>query len=204
MEANIDKKSIIQLYVQEYQKAGETSIQLEDDDDDGFGSAALEKWFMENQLRYDALTWWQMSPKNLVDIVDAVCGAEIYEFNHLYILGDLVELYKRVENTSKEPSNQDQGLSVEWLKAYLDNSVLEQAHTSTLNNLKDMAAEGHQEISFDVALGILIETRIAIEAVHNVIRPPGGDDTYFDYYPGAWRYQMAVMNWFLHDGPRMI
>ena len=120
------------------------------------------------------------------------------------LLQDMMEIYKILDPEQKLLEVYNATVTVEAL----DNILAKIGCHIPANEMMTITRKPWKDgavlyIGLDYALGLLIQIR-QMKVHESYIRMlPGGDDTYFDYYPGDMFYMTAVMDWFLNDGPRM-
>jgi len=164
--------------------------------------AGLRVYLESNALTLEAMRYFKLDPKNLAKIVVSIGGAERYEFNGVELLADMVMARKHMVSASVTDPTMDSVI----LKDFLDDARKIFEGTVALPSIEKLGTLEWMgpQISVDTALGMMIQCRAMISHAGYIELLPGGDDTYFDYYPGEMDYQAAVMSWFLNDGPRMV
>ncbi len=175
----------------------------DDVEDGGVGPMCLAKFLGENENMLEALEYFSLSPENLVKIVTEIGGAEIYRFEQMELLEDIRQLY--LAPTEVAPAYVAM-MSAESFRAVVHGRLreeLEYLGLSADDLERDRPFLKENGMSADKVLGAMIHIRHAVLLKSYIGQGPSGDDTYFDYYPGEMYYYIAIMEWFLGDGPRM-
>jgi len=179
----------------------------DDVEDGGVGSMCLAKFLGENENMLEALEYFSLRPGSLAKIVTEIGGAEIYRFEQMELLEDIRQLYHAVVLLGLGLLEAcDAMMSAESFRAVVHGRLreeLEYLGLSADDLERDRPYLKENGTSADKVLGAMIHLRHATLLKHYIGRGPSGDDTYFDYYPGEMYYHMAIMEWFLGDGPRM-
>ena len=181
-------------------------IDSTDEDDEGFSAPNLAKFLDANQGMLEALTDFRMSGANLAEIVEAIGGAEMYEFSQIPLLEDIRTLRSwLIPRYGAEPIAQieDAEIEVALIRQWMKERGIDEVEVNRFAGFW-VGTEYNHEVTVDQALGGIIHARQIATLQNYNHKLAGGDDTYFDYYPGEMFYSMAVMNWFLNDGPRMV
>jgi hypothetical protein len=174
-------------------------------EDQGFSAPNLAKFLDEHQGMLQALTEFRMSGENLADIVYDIGGAEMYTFKDLPLLEDIRSLRTHMildHGTEPIKNIENAQIAVYVVRRWMKERGI--AEVDRFDSFWDDREPGPPKyfITVDHALsGIINARQIAILQDYNHMLI--GDDKYFDYDPGEMiYYSMAVMNWFLNDGPR--
>lgn len=175
--------------------------------DGGYTPADLRKFFAQRPQMQAAFNQFHLRPTALAKLVGAIGGAEIYNFGHMDVLTDMHCLHCLL--TAREavtpPPDQPQITRTQLRTLCADLDITKRPdQIMSADWIKPRDNQPDVMVDADIALGTLIHLRQAQMVTELVSDPPSGDDTYFDYYPGECEYHIAVMQWFLHDGPRMV
>jgi hypothetical protein len=185
------------------------------DEDRGLSAPNLINALEAEDGLVDVLTAFRLSGKNLADIVHAIGGSEMYEFYDISLLEDIRLLGVMILRENGIPSEGEIGADYGWLTDHLSQVQIPVAVVRRWMKERGIAEveadrfasfwdhQEHYAVSVDIALGGIIHARHIITLQSYNCMLPGGDDTYYDYYPGDMLYYSAVMDWFLNDGPRM-
>jgi len=148
---------------------------------------ALGLFLDENPELISIMEIFKLGPDNLATIVTEIGGAEIYDFDSIWLFQILKEVVGCIPTWGE---NQPEVYDIET-------SVNNPGYPVYQNGTQNM-------MSAEALLGMKIHEKIKESLESYIKHPPSGDDTYFDYYPGEMSYNMAVLNWYLNDGPRMV
>lgn len=174
-----------------------------DDLDQGLSVASLEQFLDSKPGMLEALTIFRMSGENLANIVEAIGGAEMYEFTEIPLLEDIRTLASRWEIEPGTEPDVDQGeIKVDSVRQWMRKRGVGEVEAARFAKFWAERGNPLEKVAMDFALGgIILARHIETLQGYNYMLP-GGDDTYFDYYPGEMYYYSAVVDWFLSDGLR--
>lgn len=165
-------------------------------DDDELAPKALKLFWDKAPEMFDAMVAFDLDPRALVTIIYEFGGSElIYKFEDLPLFWFIYDLYKEIKWDLIEPK--------EVHECYVKIHDLMAIEHSRLGSISDIDYFGQDRITADRALGHLVHLwhiRVLTEWVQ---KPPTGDDSYFDYYPGDILGLNAIENWFLGSNNRI-
>jgi len=165
--------------------------EIDDPKEHGWSSRCLKEFMDDNPDMIKMFNFFNLKPCHMISIVLGVGGAEISSFDCIYLFDVMKEVVEKIPD---------------W-KDFMDGT---QDPAEILTNeihpgLRDSKWGGtHQLMEAEELLGQKIHIAFRDCLQSHIDWPPTGDDTYFDYYPGDMEFHMAILSWYLREGPRMV
>lgn len=161
-----------------------------------FCANCFAEWLDQDSKRRLILEFFHLGPKDLANITNQIGGAKYYEFNHLIFLQGILLLYPY----------KGMGDAHEYYISYnqlreITMKLFRILHFN-IPKIKPLYPND-RSITLDLALGFIIQAEQFLFHKEYLEYPPSGDDTYFDYYPGAIFYFNAINEWFLNSKNRI-
>jgi len=192
-----------ETYIADYDAHIDKSIHIHDLGDNCFCNMCLYNLSVKEPTLIDALIAFDLKPENLATIIDSIGGAEYYEFNHIRLIKWLLALY---EYHAKGTDLHSQDIPYLLVTQLLEREFLPE-QIKLLPPIPQWRITNHHNndpsLSMDIALGHLIHAEHFFFLHDTLHVPPSGDDTYFDYYPGAIFYFHAITEWFINSANRL-
>lgn len=169
--------------------------------DDDFNPQNLRLLLQKNKPSLQMLLDFDLQPQDLAKIINSIGGAEYYEFSEIELIKMIILLHpykaKAVEvSESVIPWDTFQTIIQDLFgkrDGFYGVSKISEKYLGLKKNM----------INLDIALGHLIHIQNFLFYQDYLLWPPSGDDTYFDYYPGGFYYNAAIMEWFLNSENRI-